>query len=90
MITEFLVKVAVGLFEFFAGLFPDWDVPPELLDADGMIGGIISLGTGLEPFVNWGFVSAIAMIPLVVWVIGITVRAVRLLMGHVPGIGGNG
>lgn len=90
MIIEWLVKVAVGFWQFLADMFPDWELPPELLDADGMIAQVFSFGQGLEPFVNWPLVGALGLIPLAVWVIGLTVRMVRLLLSHVPFIGGNG
>lgn len=90
MITEYFIQVAVGLWAWLADLFPDWDLPPELLNSDGMIAQVFALGYGAEPFVNWGFVTALAAIPFGVWVIGITVKAVRLLIGHVPFVGGNG
>lgn len=90
MIIEWLVKVAVGLWQWIADLFPDWDIPAELTDPDGMFVQIASFGQGLEPWVNWGLMGGLALIPLGMWVIGVTVKLVRLLLGHVPGIGGNG
>lgn len=90
MILEWLVKVAVGLWQWIADLFPDWDAPVELTDADGMIGQIFALGTGLEPWVNWSLIGVLGAIPLAVWVIGMTVKMVRVLLAHVPFIGGNG
>ena len=57
MIIEWLVKVAVGFWQWIADMFPDWEVPPELLDADGIIGQIFAFGQGLEPFVNWTLVA---------------------------------
>lgn len=90
MIVEWLIEMAVGLWQFIADLFPDWDVPPELLDADGMLQQVFAFGQGLEPWVNWTLIGTLGLIPLSVWVIGMLVKAVRLLIGHVPGIGGNG
>ena len=90
MILEWIVQVAVGLWEWIANLFPDWDPPAELTDPDGMIGQLFAFGQGLEPWVNWGLIGALAAIPFAVWVIGIVVKMVRLLIGHVPWIGGNG
>lgn len=90
MISEWFVKLGTGLWAFFAGLFPDWEAPPELLDADGTLNQLFTLGQGLEPFANWALIGILAAIPLAVWVIGVMVRAVRLLIGHVPFVGGNG
>lgn len=90
MITEWIVTVAAGFFAWIADLFPDWDVPEVLTNPDGMINQLFSFGIGLEPFVNWGLIGVLAAIPLTVWVIGVTVKAVRVLLGHIPGFGGNG
>lgn len=90
MILEWLIKLAVGLWGFLAGLFPDWVAPPELLEADGLINDLFSYGQGLEPFANWSLLAVLGAIPLAVWVIGLMIRAVRLLISHVPFVGGNG
>lgn len=90
MITEWLIKVGTGLWAFIAGLFPDWVAPPEMLEADGLINQLFGFGQGLEPYANWPLLATLGAIPLAVWVIGISIRAVRLLLSHVPFVGGNG
>lgn len=90
MITEWLIQVGTGLWAFLAGLFPDWIAPPEMLQAGGMIEQLFGFGQGLEPFADWGLLALLGAIPLTVWVSGITIRSVRLLISHVPFVGGNG
>lgn len=90
MIVEWLVAVGAGIWEFIAGLVPDWDMPRELADPNGSLGALFSMGQGLEPFVNWPLVTALGAIPLAVWVIGITWSAFRTLISHIPFFGGNG
>ncbi|MHA3724598.1 hypothetical protein ACXR2T_12040 [Leucobacter sp. HY1910] len=90
MILEWLIEMAVGLWKFLAGLFPDWTLPPELASADGMLGQLFAFGQGLEPWANWPLLATLGAIPPAVWIIGVMIKAVRLLIGHVPFIGGNG
>lgn len=90
MIVEWLVSVAAGLWEFIGSMLPDWEIPAELADPNGMLGQLFALGQGMEPFVNWTLVGILAAIPLAVWLIGITWRAFRTIASHIPFFGGNG
>lgn len=90
MIIEWLVEMAAGLWGFLADLFPDWEVDEEMISPNGWLGQLFALGYGLEPWVNWGFVTLLGAIPFAVWVIGITVKMVRSLITHIPFIGGSG
>lgn len=90
MITEWLIKVGTSLWAFIAGLFPDWVAPPGLSDADSFIVDIFQFSQGLEPLADWKLLAVLAAIPPTVWIIGITIRGVRLLLSHVPLVGGNG
>lgn len=89
MITEWIVTVASGLFAFLGDLMPDWEIPAELAQPGGFFAQIFALGQGTAPFVDWAFVSAIAAIPLVVWLIGLSFRAIKTLISHIPFFGGN-
>jgi hypothetical protein len=90
VIIEWLVQVASGFWGWIANLFPDWTLPPELANPNGLLGQIMSFGRGLEPFVNWTLVGIIGAIPLAVWGIGIAAKLVLKLVSHLPFIGGNG
>jgi hypothetical protein len=90
MITEWLVYVGTQFWGFIAGLFPDWTLPAELSSPDGFMAQINAFGSGLGVWVDWGFVATVGAIPLGIWATVLMIRAVRLLISHLPFIGGNG
>ncbi len=89
MIIEWLMSVAAGLWGFVGSLLPDWELPAELTDPDGMLGQVFALGQGLSPFIDWAFVGLVGGIPLAVWVIGLLWKAFRMFISHFPFFGGN-
>lgn len=90
MIPEWFMGVASGLMTFFADLLPDWELPADLADPDGMLAAIFALGAGAGAFVDWVFVAAVGAVPLSVWIIGLLWKAARMAFSHFPGFGGSG
>lgn len=88
MIVEWLMGVAVGFVQWLAGLFPVLELPDELVHLDDSFNSIFALGEGLGAFIPWGLVGLIAGIPLAVWVGGLLIKVVRVLVSHLPFIGG--
>lgn len=90
MIVEWLIAVGSGFAKWIATLFPVLDIPPSFETVDDQIESLIESADGLSPWVDWGFVSLVLAIPLVVWVAGLVLRAVRALIAHIPFFGGKG
>jgi hypothetical protein len=90
MITEYLIGLAVTVGQFFLDLIPDWEVPEFILTFDTQLNSAVALGSGMSVWVPWTLVIACTTIALGSWVIGLSVKAVRALLGHLPQIGGNG
>lgn len=90
MIIEWLMSVAGGFVQWLAGLFPVLELPDELVHLDDSFNNVFAMGDGLGAFIPWPLVGAIAALPLVVWVGGLTIRALRALVAHLPWIGGRG
>lgn len=90
MIIEWLSQVGASIWAWVAGLFPDWTLPSELTDPNGLLGSVFALGTGLGPFVDWGFVTAVGAIPLAFWALMLSIKAIRALISHIPLFGGKG
>lgn len=90
MISEWFYALATLVSTRVAGLFPAWELPEQIVSPQGMLAQIMALGYGLEPWVDWAFVMVCGAIPLAVWVFGLAVRAGRVVIGHLPQIGGNG
>lgn len=91
MIVEWLIGVGGTIGSWIAGLFPPLDLPPELVNVDDTITALIQdYGEGMGAFADWGYVALVLAIPLVVWVAGLTIKGIRVLVGHVPFVGGKG
>jgi len=90
MITEFFVGVGVGIAVWFNSLFPPLDLPAWFVNADAEVNGIFAYGNGLGAWVEWGVVVPILLAPLGFWVLGLTIRGIRVLASHLPFVGGRG
>lgn len=90
MITEWLISVGSGFGQWVASLFPVLELPEQLVDLDDTVNTILSYGEGMGAFVDWTAIGIIAGIPLAVWALGLVVKGVRVLIGHIPFIGGKG
>lgn len=90
MFIEWLAQVGAAIGEWFAGLIPPLDIPDELVHLDEAINSIFEYGNGLGAWIDLQLCAAILAIPLVVWVVGLSVRAIRAIIAHIPFIGGGG
>lgn len=90
MITEWLIRVGSGFGRWVAGLFPELEIPEQLVNLDDMVNTVLGYGDGLGAFVDWGLIGLIAAIPLTVWAGGLIVKGIRVLVAHIPLIGGKG
>jgi hypothetical protein len=90
LITEYFLGLAVTVGNFFLDLIPDWSIPDFFLTLDTQLNSFAAAGAGMGVWVPWPLVIACTTISLGSWVIGLSVKAVRALLGHVPQIGGNG
>lgn len=90
MITEWLITVGTMIAQWVADLFPDWEAADQLAGVDDQINGLLAMGTGVGAFVDWTYIGIVVGIPLSLWVIGMTVAGTRVLLSHVPFIGGKG
>lgn len=90
MIVEWLIYISTGFAEWVGGLFPTLDIPGELVNLDDSVNGLFLYGEGMGAFVPWGVVGSLAAIPLLIWVGGLTIKALRAMLAHIPFIGGRG
>lgn len=63
-----------------ATLFPVLELPDDLLHADDRINAVFAMGDGLGPWADWGALTALAAVPLTIWVGGLVVMGVRSLV----------
>lgn len=90
MITEWLVSVGAGFGAWVATLFPELELPDWFTGVDDIVNGVFAYGDGLGAWVAWDIVPAILLLPIAIWAVGLTVRAARAAIGHVPFVGGKG
>lgn len=90
MIVEWLIYISTGFGEWVASLFPELDIPAELVNLDDSVNNLFGYGEGLGAFIPWGIIGTLAAIPLIVWIAGLTIKTARALFAHIPFIGGRG
>lgn len=90
MIVEWLMTVSSGFVDWFASLFPQLELPAELVNVDDALNTVASYGDGMGAFVNWTIVGLIAAVPITVWCAGFLIKIARVLIAHIPFVGGKG
>ena len=90
MIIEWLLGIGVAIAQWFVDLLPDWDVPPEITNFDGMVNDFFATFEGVGVWAPWPLVLACVAIALGSWVIGITVKTARAVASYLPFFGGSG
>jgi hypothetical protein len=90
VIIEWLIDIGVGIAEWASTLFPTLDLPAALVNVDDGFNSVMAMGSGLGAFVDFPLIGLIAGVPITVWLGGLSVRAARALIAHLPFIGGRG
>lgn len=90
MITELFVNMAVGVAIWFNQLIPPTVLPEWFVNADNYINGIFAYGDGLGAWIEWSAVVPIMLAPVGFWVLGLSIRGIRVLISHLPFVGGRG
>lgn len=90
MLVEWIMKLGADIAAWFAGIFPVWVVPDQLMNVDDALNGLFAGLSGFGPWVDWAFVATVAAIPLGVWAVGLLVKISRAALAHIPWIGGKG
>lgn len=89
MITEWLISLGVDTGGWLLTLLPA--LPSDFLE--GAVGTTVALGGfvgTMGVWVNWVLVSWLVAESFAVYLLMMTVRIIRALIGHVPFVGGNG
>lgn len=88
MIIEWLISTGTAIATWFETLLPSFDVPEWFGQLGGNINKFFDAGAGLEPFVDWTFLGIIAAVPLGLWASGLLFKLARMLLSHIPFVGG--
>ena len=90
MITDGLINSASVLVTFLVGLLPTWAPWPWFVDLGSTVNSVTSAIAGLGVWVNWLVVGSCVTSVLASWVLFAQLKLLRVGIGHIPGIGGNG
>lgn len=90
MITEWFLNWALGVVRWLVDLLPDWDMPAELSAPGALLDTVLANAAGVGVWIDWGAIIALALVPLAVWLIGVSWKALRTAFSHFPFIGGSG
>lgn len=90
MIVEWIMEVSAGFLEWFATLFPPVDLPEWVENPFFGLSWIVEAAAGWGAWVNIPFIASVALVVLGVYVTTILAKLFRVLIAHVPFIGGRG
>jgi len=89
MIVEWILSIGAGIAEWALTLFPKFE-PNQVANAAGQVANIGTVVGGMSPWVNWFALGGQVFIVVGLYLTFLTFRILRALLGHIPGIGGNG
>lgn len=90
MITDALLRSGVAIVTFLTGLLPTWSPWPWFVDLGSTVNGLTSALSGLGVWINWPVVGGCVTAVLGSWVLFAQLKLLRVGIGHIPGVGGNG
>lgn len=88
MITEWFLGLCQQIADWFLSLFPEWDVPGDIVGFDNTLNGFVGSFDGLGVWVPWTLLFVCVGISIAAYLIGLSVRAGRWVLGLVPTMGG--
>lgn len=90
MIVEWLISLGATVSNWFASLFPVWDVPEFLVDFDATLNDVLGNLSGVGAWVDWLYILLIVTAVMAVWGIALLIKVARAVAAHVPFVGGAG
>jgi hypothetical protein len=90
MIVEWLMQMSVGFHAWLASLFPPVDLPEWVDNPFGGLLWVVEAAAGWGVWVNVGALALIATTVLTVYAVGFGIKLVRVVVAHIPFVGGGG
>lgn len=90
MIVEWAAQICMDLAVFFAGLFPEWEIPEFMTSGDGWLGVMAESLYGLGVWVDWGALGICLTAVGGVYVVAGLIKLARAVIAHLPMVGGAG
>lgn len=89
MIVEWLIGIASNIVTWLSEDVLTWEgaQPRDVWgDIEGMVAQFASIGV----WIDWAAVSAAVALAIGVWLVCLTIKAIRALLAHIPQFGGAG
>jgi len=90
MISEWFMSIAAVVLTFLADLFPEEAVPTWFTDFTSQLNQLAGSVSGLGVWVPWVVLNLVVGACITWWGIGFAIKLARVLIGHLPWVGGNG
>lgn len=88
MIVEWLVAVGTSMGNTVVGLFPSISIPAGIQNLDDGVNGLLNSTSGLGVWLDLPTIGILAAVPAAVWGLGMTFKGFRMLLSHLPFVGG--
>lgn len=90
MITDFILEMFFGFFDWFTSLFPPFEMPVWMSDLSININIALSWLADFEYWLDWKVILAVGTSILSVYGIVFYIRFIRAIATYIPTIGGGG
>ena len=88
MIAEWFINLASSASTWFLGLFGTADPPAFIATVGTFVSGLLVKASGLGAWIPWRVVIGVAGVCLALFATGLGLKAVRWIIGIIPGMGG--
>lgn len=90
MIVEYFLAMTGHFVTGIGGLFPDATLPDWFVNLSANLNAFFARFDGVGVWVNWAVVGPMITLTIGWWLIGLLIKLVRVVIGHIPAFGGNG
>lgn len=88
MIVNWLMLLGQVIVDGFMGLVPDGKVPPQIVNLDDQVSGLMTTISGVGVWVNFPVCAVIIAIPMALWASGFAFKIGLWAWSKIPVIGG--
>lgn len=90
MIVELMAQVGANFVIWLASVMPEFEIPEFMLDQRSALIDVLQNFEGLGVWVDWQVLGFCLTATSVCFVIGLSARALRAIIAHIPQFGGGG
>lgn len=90
MIVEWFLGLVMTVAEWAAGLMPQIDLPPWLINVDETINGLLAPLTGMDAWIPWIILASGLTLALGTALVCFVIKVALRVASHIPLFGGAG